>query len=49
MAAAVVINREAGARVTDIRNKEWNLDHGSILVANSVLHEKLYDFIKDLN
>ena len=49
MAAGVIINREAGTKVTNVRNKEWTLDDPSILVANPLLHSNIYDFIKDLN
>ena len=41
MAAGVIINREAGARVTNIEGKEWTLTDNSILTANSALHKKL--------
>lgn len=46
MAAAVVLNREAGAKVTDINGKEWELGDASILVANPILHEKLLGLLK---
>ncbi len=46
MAAAVVINRESGARVTDIGGIEWEFGGTSILVANPVLHRKLLKFLK---
>ncbi|MBI2045180.1 inositol monophosphatase [Candidatus Pacearchaeota archaeon] len=45
MAAAVVINMEAGAKVTNIHGKEWNILDKSILVSNSILHEKLIDIL----
>ena len=41
MAAAVVINREAGARVTTIEGREWDIHEPSILTANPRLHSKL--------
>ena len=47
MAAGVIINREAGARVTNIKGKEWNLDDSSILVANPTLHKNLLDFFPE--
>ena len=46
MAAAVIINREAGAKVTNINGKEWNLEDRSILSANPTLHKKIYGMIK---
>ena len=45
MAAAVVINRAAGARVTDIEGKEWKLGDSSILSANPELHAKILERI----
>jgi len=47
MAAAVVINKEAGAKVTNINGEEWKLGDVSILTANPKLHEKLKEMIKD--
>lgn len=41
MAPGVIINREAGARVTTIEGKEWQLGDPSILTANPALHAKL--------
>lgn len=41
MAAAVVVMREAGAKVTDIAGREWELGDESIVAANPVLHGKL--------
>lgn len=46
MAAAVVINREAGAKVTNIEGKEWELGDESILVANPSLHKNLMEYLK---
>lgn len=47
MAAAVIINRETGAKVTNFNDgKEWKLGNESILVANPKLHSKLYSFLK---
>ena len=45
MAAAVIINKEAGARVTTLKGKEWCIDDASILVANTKLHSKLIKLI----
>jgi len=45
MAAAVIINREAGAKVTDLNGKEWELGDRSILSANPKLHENLFAFL----
>ena len=46
MAAAVVINREAGGKVTTVNGKEWELGDESILTANSKLHTKLCRFFE---
>jgi len=43
MAAAVVLNREAGGKVTTISGKEWELGGESILAANPKLHRKLLE------
>jgi len=47
MAATVVINREAGAKVTNLDRKEWELGDVSILVANPNLHNKLYHLLRE--
>jgi fructose-1,6-bisphosphatase/inositol monophosphatase family enzyme len=44
MAAAVVVIREAGGKVTNMKGEEWKLGDTSILAANPVLHEKLGKF-----
>lgn len=44
MAAAVVINREAGCKVTNLEGKPWRLGDESILTANPELHLKLSEF-----
>ncbi len=49
MAAGVIINREAGAKVTNIKNEEWTLDDPSIITANPSLHRNLYNFVRDIN
>ncbi len=45
MAAAVIINREAGAKVTSFQGSEWQLGDSSIVAANPVLHKKLMDLL----
>ena len=47
MAASVVINREAGAKVTDIEGKDWELGDESILCANPGLHKNLYNLFQE--
>ena len=46
MAAAVVICRGAGAKVTDLAGKEWELGDESILVANPILHQKILTMLE---
>jgi len=40
-AASVIIARKAGAKVTDISGKKWDVFTPGILVASSVIHQKL--------
>lgn len=47
MAAAVIINREAGSKVTDMQGKEWDLSCESILCANPKLHSTLLKIIME--
>ena len=46
MAAAVIINREAGGKVTDINDKEWDIGDESIVAANFKLHKNLFSLLK---
>lgn len=46
MAAAVCISREAGAKVTTLKGKEWVLGDESIFVANPALHAKLLEMLR---
>lgn len=46
MAAAVVIIRGAGGKVTNLKGEEWRLGDVSILAANPILHEKLGKFFE---
>ena len=45
MAAAVIINREAGARVTNLEGRVWEIRDESIVTANPILHTKLLRLI----
>ena len=45
MAAAVIINREAGGKVTNLNGEEWDIDDGSIVIANPKIHRKLLDLL----
>lgn len=45
MAAAVIIIREAGGKVTNYLGEEWELGDASILAANPILHRKLFDLL----
>ena len=48
MAAAVIIIREAGGIVTNLKGEEWQLGDPSILAANPVLHGELLRLVKSL-
>lgn len=41
VSAAVVILREAGARVTDLKGNEWQLGMDSLVTGNPAIHRKL--------
>lgn len=45
MAAGVIINREAGAKVTNIHGARWDLDEPSIITANPKLHKKIINLL----
>lgn len=47
MAAGVVINREAGAKVTNLKGEDWKLGDSSIIVANPSLHKKLINLLHE--
>lgn len=44
-AAAALIADRAGAKVTDIEGKKWNVFIPSILVANPIFHQKILEFL----
>jgi len=45
-AAAALIAQKAGAKVTDIDGKKWNVFTPGILAANPVLHQKILEFLR---
>lgn len=45
MAAGVIINKEAGAKVTNIFGRRWQLEEESIFVANPELHQTIFSLI----
>ena len=45
MAAAVIIICEAGGKVTNLKGEEWQLGDASILAANPVLHQRLFELL----
>jgi myo-inositol-1(or 4)-monophosphatase len=47
-AGSVPIAREAGARVTTLEGKEWQLGDESMLVANPALHQKLSSMFSEV-
>jgi myo-inositol-1(or 4)-monophosphatase len=46
IAAGVLVASEAGARVTDLQNRDWTLKSKDILVANPTLHQLVIDGLK---
>lgn len=46
MAAATLIIREAGGRVTNLTGEEWKLGDQSILAANPILHKRFGKFFE---
>jgi myo-inositol-1(or 4)-monophosphatase len=44
--AAVVINREAGARVTTLEDRDWSLGDETVLMANPIIHKKILSLLK---
>ena len=45
MAAGVIINREAGGKVTNLKGEEWNIKDESIIVANPILYKNLFNLL----
>lgn len=46
MAAAVVLIREAGGKVTDLKGQEWELGAESIIASNPGLHRQILELLK---
>lgn len=46
MAAAVLINQEAGGRVSDFGGNEWKPEHSDIIFSNGLLHENLVSLVR---
>lgn len=46
IAAGALVALEAGARVTDLQNRDWTLKSKDILAANSTLHQLVIDALK---
>jgi len=46
MAAGYIINKEAGAKITDINGEKWDITKPSILASNPELHGKLLGLLK---
>lgn len=49
IAAAALIAQKAGAKITDIYGKPWNVFTPSILAANPNLHTKMLNFLQNKN
>lgn len=47
VAAGALLVREAGGKVTDFQDKEWNLDSKDILASNGKIHNELLKIIKE--
>ena len=46
--AGVLFVREAGGKVTDFQNNDWNLKSKDIVASNSKIHNELIKFIKNI-
>jgi len=46
VAAGVILVREAGGRVTDFSNQEWQLQNGDILASNGLIHTSILKALK---
>ncbi len=45
-AAAFIIAEEAGAKITTLEGKQWNLDDKSFIITNKLLHQNYLDILK---
>lgn len=49
IAAATIIIREAGGKVTNLAGQEWEFGHSTMLAANPTLHGKLMHLFSDIH
>lgn len=47
VAAGALFVREAGGKVTDFQNKDWNIYANDILASNGLVHQKILKIIND--
>ncbi len=45
LAVGMLINQEAGNKISTLDGRDWNINEPSVLVANPVLHKKLLELI----
>lgn len=48
MASSVPLIREAGGKVTNLKGEEWKAGDDTMLTANPILHQMLFDFTEGL-
>jgi myo-inositol-1(or 4)-monophosphatase len=48
IAAGILVVREAGGKVTDFKDKEWDLKSKDMVASNSKIHSQLLKFLKDV-
>lgn len=46
VAAGALLVREAGGKVTDFKNKQWNIKSKDIIATNGKVHEKLLKYLR---
>jgi myo-inositol-1(or 4)-monophosphatase len=46
--AGALLVKEAGGKVTDFQNKEWNLKSKDIVASNGKIHSQLIEFLKNI-
>lgn len=49
MAAGSIIVEKAGGKVTDFHNNIWQLSSDRIIASNSLIHEEMFNIIKNVN
>jgi len=49
IAAGILLTREAGGRVTDLRNKEWRLDSPDMIASNGKAHKEILEVFSKIS